>query len=146
MRHKVTEVELFRTGFAPGRVWTRRWLDQSYKDIDSWQTPELRAIQITQDFSLTPLTVHVRKFVPKEGDMLHKGWVDRTTGARKSVILPPYAFANLSATEQVYMDFINQQGIMFFKNGLDPSNKLVWETYSAAITASDHAVVCFQVF
>ena len=109
------------------------------KDIDHWASSESRTIQITQDYSAVPLIVEVRRFKPREGDRLTKSWVEGTV--KKTIQLPPYAFANLKATEQVYINYINQQGPAFFKNIVDHKDTLLWGTYSTAVKASNNAMV-----
>jgi len=110
-------------------------------DIDNWNSPEVKTIQITYDYSDRPLTLQVRQFKPHEGDMLHRSW--KHDGVKKSVLLPPYAIASFEAAEKIYKDYINQEGDKFFYSTIDGNNKLLWETMSAAIKASNHAMVCF---
>jgi hypothetical protein len=141
LRYKITEVRLFVTSMAPGRVWSTRWQDTRLKDIDNWASSETRTIKMTQDFSPRPMTIQVRRFVPLESDMLHRSWAHG--GVKKSVTLPPYAFANMRAALQTYLDYINQEGSEHFNSILDRDDKLLRETYSAAIKASNGAMVSF---
>lgn len=96
---------------------------------------------MTQDFSPRPMVINVRRFIPLESDMLHRSWAHGAV--KKSVTLPPYAFANMRAALQTYLDYINQEGSEHFNSILDRDDKLLRETYSAAIKASNSAMVSF---
>ncbi len=110
-------------------------------NIENWYSPEVKTIQITYDYSPRPLALPVRKFKPHDGDMLHRSW--KYGGVKKSVLLPPYAIASFEAAEKIYKDYINQDGSQFFASTIDRNNRLLWETMSAAIKASDYAMVSF---
>jgi hypothetical protein len=48
----------------------------------------------TEGFSSVPLELGVRKFVPIEGDVLHRHWFT-PGGIKMSVLLPSYAIAKV---------------------------------------------------
>jgi hypothetical protein len=139
LRYKLTEVRLFVASMAPGRVWSTRWQDMQLKDINNWASSETRTIKLTQDYVATPLTIQVRRFIPLESDMLDRSWAHGSV--KKSVTLPPYAFANMREALKIYVDFINREGIRHFDNILDRNDRLVRATYSAAIKASNSPTV-----
>jgi hypothetical protein len=109
------------------------------KDISTWSDAEIRTIEITQDYSPRPLVVQVRKFNPLEGDMLSRSWVHGSI--KKSVMLPPYAIANLKETLKTYKEYINNEGTEFFCSTLDRNDRLIWETYGTAIKLSNDSKV-----
>jgi hypothetical protein len=112
------------------------------KDISTWSDAEIRTIEITQDYSPQPLVIQVRKFIPLEGDMLSRSWVHGSI--QKSVMLPPYAIANLKETLKTYKEYITKEGTEFFCSTLDRNDRLIWETYSTAINFSNDSKVCTQ--
>jgi hypothetical protein len=71
--------------------------------------------------------------------MLHRSW--KHGSVKKSVLLPPYAIASFKTAEKIYQDYINEHGTEFFASTIDKNNSLLWETMSAAIKASNHAMV-----
>jgi hypothetical protein len=127
------------TSMAPGRVWSTRWQDTELKDIENWASSEIRTVQITQDFSPRPMSIQVREFTPLESDLLDRSWAHGSV--KKSVTLPPYAFANMRSALQAHLDYINQEGSEYFNSILDRNDKLLRETYSAAIKASNSTMV-----
>jgi hypothetical protein len=139
LRYKLTEVRLFVESMAPGHVWSTRWQDLQLKDINVWASSEIRTIELTQDYVTTPLTLKVRRFVPLESDMLDRRWAHGSI--KKSVTLPPYAFANMREALEIYKRFINQEGTRHLHSILDPNDRLVWATYSAAVKASNSPTV-----
>jgi hypothetical protein len=144
LRYRITDARLFKQGYLPGHVWTTRFQTMELNDIDNWNSTEVKTIQITYDYSPQPLTLQVRKFKPHEGDMLHRSW--KHGSVKKSVLLPPYAIASFEAAEKIYQDYINQNGSEFFASTIDRNNRLLWETMSAAIKASNHAMVSFYFY
>jgi hypothetical protein len=108
-------------------------------DLSTWSDSEIKTIQITQDYSPRPLTLRVRKFVPVEGDILSRTWW--SCDIKKSVILPSYAIASLKEAEKSYIQYINNEGTQFFLSTLNLNDRLVWETYSMAISASNSSMV-----
>lgn len=142
LRGKITDARLFKQGYLPGHVWTTRFQETDLNDIDNWYSPEEKTIQITYDYSPAPLTLQVRKFKPREGDMLHRSW--KHGSVKKSVPLPPYAIASFKTAEKIYRDYINEHGTEFFASTIDKNNSLLRETMSAAIKASNHAMVSLR--
>lgn len=108
-------------------------------DVSTWADSEIRTIQITQDYSPRPLALQVRRFAPIEGDMLSRYWVHGSI--KKSVMLPPYAIANLKEAEKSYKEYITNEGKHFFLSTLDPKERLLWETYNMAMGATRNAMV-----
>lgn len=140
LRYKVTDMKLFKSSVVPGLEWTNRWAGASDFDrINQWSDTDVRIVQVTQDFTARPLTLVVRRFIPQAGDALHRKWADGKT--IKRVLLPPYAIENMELAIQTYKQYINDEGTEFFHNLLDPTEKLIWDTYSMAIHTSNNALV-----
>jgi hypothetical protein len=137
VRYKITEIRLFKPGQLRELLWTQRWLDLKLKDISEWASPETRRIQTTEGFSTIPLELEVRRFVPKEGDVLERHWWTRDR-IRKSVPVPAFAIANINAARKAYEHYINQGGAEFFAGWLKGKDELLVKTYSAAIEAANN--------
>lgn len=137
VRYKITEIRIFKPGQLPELQWTQRWPDSKLKDITEWASPEIRRIRTTEGFSSVPLELEVRKFVPKEGDVLERHWW--TPGRiKKSVSVPAFAISNVNAARKAYDDYINQGGAEFFNGWLKDRDELLVKTYSAAIEAANN--------
>jgi hypothetical protein len=71
--------------------------------------------------------------------MLDRRWTHGSV--KKSVALPPYAFANMKEALNVHKGFINQEGTRHFQSILDRNAGLVWSTYGAAVKVSNSLTV-----
>ncbi|KAH7361068.1 hypothetical protein BKA65DRAFT_547760 [Rhexocercosporidium sp. MPI-PUGE-AT-0058] len=134
LRYKIPDTRLFREGYVPDLIWSRRWDVMEMNDVSTWADSETRCINITQDYSPNPVTLRVRKFIPVEGDSLVRKW--KHEGMPKSVTLPPYAIESLKEAERAYRDYISREGTKFFMSTLDKEDPLIFDTYSMAINAS----------
>jgi len=111
------------------------------KDINTWASSETKVIHVSEGYTSTPLELVVREFKVIEGDVVYRKWV-APGGLKKSVLVPSYAIADLSAAQSAYEDYINNGGAEFFMGALDPKDKFLWMTYSMAIdTSNDMSVV-----
>jgi hypothetical protein len=136
-------VKLFKndSGKVSGNQWTQRWSGTEPHIINDtdWASPQVRTLEITQDYTTRPIVIVVRKFVPQPGDQLHRRWVDG--GIEKKAQIPPYAVADLETTIQTYKTYINEEGPAHFHSALNPADHLIWETYSMAIHTSNYTSV-----
>lgn len=142
LRYKITDVRLFTVGHSwAGFERTRRWKTIALNDITLWASDEIKKIKVTQGFTSKTLTLEVRKFVPLEGDMIHKTWT--VGGVEKKVLFPTYAIVSLQAALESCSRWINDEGPRYFNALLnsDPSYALLRETYSMAIWTSNHTPV-----
>jgi hypothetical protein len=105
------------------------------KDITEWASPKIRRIRTTEGFSSVPLELEVRKFVPKEGDVLERYWWTQDR-IKKSMSVPAFAIANVNAARRDYENYING-GAEFFKGWFKKKDELLVKTYSAAIQAGN---------
>jgi hypothetical protein len=141
VRYKITEIRLFKPGPTPEFQWTQRWPNAKLKDISEWASSEIRRIQITEGFSSAPLELKVRKFVPKEGDVLERHWWTQDR-IKKSMSVPAFAIANVNTARKGYENYICQGGAEIFKGWLKEKDELLVKTYGAAIqVANDSSTV-----
>jgi hypothetical protein len=116
-------------------------MSRALKDITTWASSETKVIKVSEGYTSTPLELVVREFKVLEGDVVHRKWVT-AKGLKKSVLVPSYAIADLSAAQSAYEEYINNGGAEFFAGALDPKDKFLWTTYSMAIdTSNDMSVV-----
>jgi hypothetical protein len=99
-------------------------------DITNWRSPEVKTILVTQDRGSSAFKLHVKEFIPMEGDRLQKDWMHN--GVRKVRKLPPYAIADIRAATKEIQNFVDNNAASYIEDDLDESDKLIWNTYSMA--------------
>ncbi|KAK1250806.1 hypothetical protein MKX07_005361 [Trichoderma sp. CBMAI-0711] len=117
-------------GQVPGYEWTQRWNKNSSDPIQLWASREVKVIYISVGFSNRYMPLQVRRFVPRDGDKLERTWDYR--GAKKSVIIPPYALIDLEAGKSAYTRYIRDSMTDIFRNMLGDSENLLYKTYLQA--------------
>lgn len=138
LRYKITDVKMFYTTPAPGRKFSERWSWAKAENLTTWDlNSSVDVIQMTQDFVAKPLTLRVRRFVPIEGDVLHRQWFDKKLNKKKMVNIPPYALVDLVEVEKEYFDHVNEGGAEFFYGILDANDTFLRSTYSMAIARAN---------
>jgi len=138
LRYKLTEVRLFREGsFAVGHEWSHRWSGKTLDDITHWASSEVKMVQVTQDYSPSPISFEVREFEPMPGDKLQRRWVHE--GVQKTATLPNYAILNMKDAVKAHREFIVNEGPYFFKNTLNYNDRLLSGTYTMALKLSNDA-------
>lgn len=138
MRSTISQLVLHRPG---GLGLTRRWEGAKAKDVGDWADDTIRTIHMFQGLSLreNPIIVKVRKFRPKEGDVLCKG----------TVHLEPYCLADVEQTAKYFDDYLKRNAVHACTNscldrlgicrstGLEQavkgSHHLVRDTYAMAV-------------
>jgi hypothetical protein len=141
LRHRITEVTLFRTGKGPGLEFTRRWPVMELRDIDAWASVEVRTIRVLSDVCDVPLELSVRKFIPQTYDSLHRAWMDDKV--KKFWKTTPYAIVNMSAAQMAMRDYISRNVFRcvdyFLKT--QSGDELVTMTYAFARKHMDRTTV-----
>ncbi len=64
-------------------------------DVVDWESPDIKTIEVSAGFCRDSLKLRVRKFVPVDGDMLDRKWVDGQV--RKTKRVEPYAIVNMAS-------------------------------------------------
>lgn len=100
------------------------------KDLDGWADEERKRIQITLGICPEPIELTVRKFIPKEGDILMRNWVDGNT--KKTKILAAYAIDDIAAAAVGFRQYIDANAFLCMEQILANSETLVRETYAMA--------------
>ena len=98
-------------------------------DVEQWASPEIKAIEITQDFCGTSYALRVRQFVPLEGDLLEEIWNDN--GTKRTHQIPPYAIADMGAAAKTIQSFVDSSMYAYISETVK-SDTLLWDTYLMA--------------
>ncbi|EHK24820.1 uncharacterized protein TRIVIDRAFT_29985 [Trichoderma virens Gv29-8] len=130
LRYKITDMILYKPGAVPGYEWTQRWNKNNSEPIQLWASREVKVIHISVYFSNSFLPLHVRKFVPQDGDKLERTWDYQ--GTKKSVAIPPYALVDLEAGKSAYTRYIRDSMTDIFRNMLGDTDSLLYKTYLQA--------------
>lgn len=139
LRWKIIDVRLFKPGPVKEQAWTNRWKDGVMDEIGTWDSAELKSIQVTEGYTGKSVKLQVRQFRPVPGDSLERTWIDANKVKRR-VPIPPFAIVNLDDARAAFDRYI-KVGLQDCCNRLlGPRDELLWQTYSLAIrTASDPA-------
>ncbi|OAA37271.1 tetratricopeptide repeat domain containing protein [Beauveria brongniartii RCEF 3172] len=105
LRYKIADIALYKSGQVPGFEWTRRWSNEVSDPIDTWASPEVRTIRISEGYSDSVVELQVRQFVPMEGDKLERTW--DYNGEKKSVRIPPFALVDTHKTRKAFARHID---------------------------------------
>jgi hypothetical protein len=135
LRWKITDVKLFKPGQVKGHEWTNRWKDSVVDDIGTWESSDLRVIQVTEGYTNRSIHLQVRRFQPQDGDKLDRSWV--SGGVKKSVTIPPFAIVDMESAKSAFDQHIKEGLWACCKQLLGPA-KLLWQTYALAIKLMTH--------
>ncbi|KAJ2903846.1 uncharacterized protein MKZ38_009229 [Zalerion maritima] len=132
LRYKLTETVLYREG---GLQLTKRWESNSLQihNVGDWVTSasEIRTIELTLGICDEPIRLKVRKFAPKDGDVVHRHWVDGALKKKKE--LQPYALADVGATAKYYHDYVGKNCVDSFLKLAANKDPLIQKTYQMAV-------------
>ena len=81
-----------------------------------------------QGLSLWPMTVKVRKFKPRDGDVIEKFWNDN--GTPRPVPLAPYCLADIHQTADAFAEYLFKTAPQGLRDAAKmSSSRLVQSTY-----------------
>lgn len=106
-------------------------------EIQEWESPDVKTIELTQDVGGASYKVNVRKFIPVEGDSLERKWT--TNGERRSYRCATYAIVNMKETGQQMLKFVEDNITTAIAYYIGDSDELLRETYSMAYKHSESA-------
>lgn len=96
-------------------------------DIDTWASPQVRTILVSQIFLEAPYEVEVREFVPVEGDMLEEMWTSGDSVKRHAI--PRYAICDMEKTATALEAFIDRSIYIYIIGAIFNLDILLWYTY-----------------
>jgi hypothetical protein len=127
-------MRVYTKGNHPQHRWSRRWKTWKITEIETWASSEVKTIELTQDVGNLSLKLQVRKFEPKEGDVLERGWV--TNGVQRWHRCATYAIADMEATGLVFMHYVDANIEANIQYYLGDADELLWKTYNMALRQS----------
>lgn len=89
----------FRRGGSLG-LTRRHWTEEP-----TWASGEVRKIDVSLGLLPSPLVFHVRRFIPSDGDVLHRSWVGRD-GDQRVTPLAPYAIADVAEARRYVEEYV----------------------------------------
>lgn len=105
LRWKIIDVRLFKPGPVKEQAWTNRWKDGVMDEIGTWDSAELKSIQVTEGYTGKSVKLQVRQFRPVPGDSLERTWIDANKVKRR-VPIPPFAIVNLDDARAAFDRYI----------------------------------------
>jgi len=103
-------------------------------DVVDWESPEMKSIKVSHGFCQDPINLEVRKFVPEDGDVLDRKWVDGQV--RKTKRVEPYAIVNMQKAAQEVKRYIYANVHPCLLTFLENHDGLVRDTYMLAYKQS----------
>ncbi|KAK4231805.1 hypothetical protein QBC38DRAFT_204776 [Podospora fimiseda] len=137
-RLKITDMKLFKPGQVRGFEWTQRWKGSIVDDIGTWESVEIRKIEVTEGYTGGSMKLEVRRFKPQEGDKLDRTWVS-ARGEKKKVAVPPYAIVNMDAAATDIKRYLRDYRQACFKALLGSQDNLIYKTYALALERAGHS-------
>lgn len=110
-------------------------------EIEKWCNAEIKTITLTQDVGDCKYNLQVRKFVPVEGDAVHRTW--KTNGEAKTHACTEYAIANMGQTGPQLLNFARNNILRFIYHYIPKEDKLMFETYRMAFSYAQNVTVSF---
>jgi hypothetical protein len=107
-------------------------------EVMKWKSPEIKSIEVSHGFCQDPIKLKVRKFVPEDGDVLERKWVDGEVLKTKRV--EPYAIENMARAVEEVRRYISANVGSCLTTFLDDRDKLVRDTYLLAYKQSTRPV------
>lgn len=107
-------------------------------DVVDWESPEVKFVEVSHGFCQDPIRLEVRKFVPEDGDVLDRKWVDR--GVRKTKRVEPYGIVSMAKAVHEVKRYISENVYPCLITFLGDRDRLVRETYHIAYMQSMQSV------
>ncbi|KAI1407687.1 hypothetical protein F5Y13DRAFT_174416 [Hypoxylon sp. FL1857] len=133
LRFKLAEIVLFREG---GLNLTKRWAGVKMKNLGprDWTGEKPRTIAVSIGCTKHPFEMTVKRFVPKDGDITWKCWVD-SKGTKRKTNIEPYALADIWKTAEEYKNYVYEYKWVAIREYFNKPevDVLVQKTYKAAL-------------
>jgi hypothetical protein len=140
LRYFIKAASIYREQHAPNQLHTQRWSSMAMVDITDWASSEIKTIYIAHVGMNTSYPLHVRKFVPVEGDSMVARWHDNE-GVETVIPVPPYAIVNMAEAAWMFKPFIWSTVHDHVEAFVDMSDPLLAGTYRMALKQSVEAHV-----
>ncbi|KAK1083527.1 hypothetical protein LTR48_006201 [Friedmanniomyces endolithicus] len=139
LRYKITDAALYREQEAPFHMWSKRWKNMDLVDIADWASDEIKTITVSQIFLDAPYEVRVKRFIPREGDMVEDAWFQN--GTMRKYEIPCYALCDMTEAANMLVDFIDRNVVNYIGGALKDCDTIIRDTYSKAFVHAGEAQV-----
>jgi hypothetical protein len=99
-------------------------------NVTEWESPEIKFIQVSHGYCPDPLRLAVKKFIPKEKDVLERKWVDGQV--RKIKKVEPYAIEDMKTAAQEMKRYISANVRHCIPEFINKRDKVVRDAYILA--------------
>ncbi|KAH9896318.1 hypothetical protein F4778DRAFT_262846 [Xylariomycetidae sp. FL2044] len=132
LRYEIHDTRLLDKGPHPRCSWTLRWRDMNIQEIEVWQSSSVKTITLTQDVGHgTSYDLHVREFVPLDGDCLVSVW--DTLAGKMSHAWAPYAIASMRDSSRSILSFVKTHMETYLDHYVSNEDTLLNKTYQMAL-------------
>ena len=110
------------------------------KDIQGWDSAEVKSIVMSFTLVDAPYELEVRRFTPTDGDMLEEVWTDGH-GNKRSHPTSPYAIANMQNAIPAYENMMSRKVEAFITATCLSLDRVFMKTYLMAFRHANEAPV-----
>ncbi|KAL6412674.1 hypothetical protein AUP68_03879 [Ilyonectria robusta] len=139
IRGLLTDIPLFRLGATENFLWSRRWLGSKLKEVTTWQSADVKWIQLTQDYGGTYINVPVKKFIPLPGDTLTYSW--NSSNGPGELECAPYALADIQHCTKELRRHIEEAVDQHVQTLLKGKTGILSKTFSMILSILNRAEV-----
>jgi len=100
LRFKLTSVVIYRAG---GLRLTERFTHTEVKDVASFGP--IIEMKMSQGLCCEPITLRIREFVPRQGDVLHRKFTS-SGGVKSNMEIPPFCLQDVEKTAKDFTQYI----------------------------------------
>ncbi|KXX81455.1 hypothetical protein MMYC01_201763 [Madurella mycetomatis] len=125
LRFKVTLVLIYRPGYLE---LTRRFDHTKVMDIADCPDDTVYNILVDHGLCANPVRLRVRRFEPKEGDVLCRRYVDN--GVPKEQYIPPFCLADSEKTARQFKEYIYHNALAGLAEAVKTSDDIVKDIFA----------------
>lgn len=125
LRFKITSALVYRPG---GLNLTRRFDHTKVVDVADYPDNQVYDILIDHGLCANPVRVRVRRFVPRDGDVLCRRFVDN--GVPKEQHVEPFCLADAEKTAREFKEYIYHNALAGLTEAVKASDDLVRDVFA----------------
>ncbi|ORX98193.1 hypothetical protein BCR34DRAFT_496330 [Clohesyomyces aquaticus] len=131
VRYKLTDASLFRLGPTEDFLKSKRWAGRQIKELSTWQSADIKVVELTQDHGNTRIRIPVRKFKPIPGDILFYRW--KISSGERTYVCPPYAVTHVEKVGAELRRHIYDTTAVHVESIVNSNNTILVETFRIAM-------------
>ncbi|KAK3326209.1 hypothetical protein B0H66DRAFT_470424 [Apodospora peruviana] len=125
IRYKFTSMIIYRGG---GLNITKRFSHNQVVDVGEYADNNIVAIEMAQGLCQTPVRLQVRRFVPRQDDVLKRRYIGED-GVVKEQDLEPFCLADIEKTAKEFKRYINDNALDGLAEAVKDSDDMVKMTF-----------------